>query len=126
MASQVDVIKKFVQGLIDAGKNNLTGMAAVDYAIKSLGINGINSYSSLKVNFRKSALEYDSDQKFLENKCGIRLNNTDIGAITGSDAGGSVTKTAASIIPESSAEETLNNSQYKSFTKNGLERVGKV
>ncbi|MBR1857891.1 MAG: hypothetical protein IJ797_00145, partial [Selenomonadaceae bacterium] len=120
MATQVEVIKKFVKGLIDAGNNNLTGTSAVDYAIKSLGINGISNYALLKVNFIKSAQKYDSTQKFLETECGVRLNNADIGAISGSDAGGTTTKTAESIIAENSEAKSLTDNQYKTFTKNGL------
>ena len=37
---------------------------------------------------------------FLSTYCGIDLTNADTGAITGSDAGGSTTKTAESIVPE--------------------------
>ena len=38
-------------------------------------------------------------QTFLIEKCGIILDNKDTGAISGSDAGGSKTKTATDIIP---------------------------
>ena len=56
-------------------------------------------------------------KKFLADKCGIDLDNDDTGAITGSDAGGSTTKTASGIVPESGA---LNSSTDDSFTVNGL------
>ncbi|MBR0288996.1 MAG: LamG domain-containing protein, partial [Selenomonadaceae bacterium] len=42
---------------------------------------------------------------FLENYCDIVLDNDDTGAITGSDAGGVITKTAASVVPEVTAPE---------------------
>lgn len=40
---------------------------------------------------------------FLENCCGIILDNEDTGAVTGADAGGNITKTAASVVPEETA-----------------------
>lgn len=54
---------------------------------------------------------------FLKNFCGINLDNTDTGAITGSDAGGSTIKTAKSVVPES---KTASNFTGSSFTVNGL------
>ena len=79
----------------------------------------IDNYSTLKNKFYKAKSGY-SNQDFLEQICGVRRNNTDTGAITGSDAGGSVTKTSDSIIPESSTAKELSSSEYNSFTKNGF------
>lgn len=70
-----------------------------------------------KFNSAKSGM---SDQDFLEQKCGIRLNNNDTGAITGSDAGGKIVKTTKSIVPETAKAKELTAAEYKSFTKNGL------
>lgn len=58
-----------------------------------------------------------SGDDFLKTYCGINLDNDDTGAITGSDAGGSKTKTAESIVPESGK---LKNFKKNSFTVNGL------
>ena len=58
-----------------------------------------------------------SASNFLTNYCGINLNNTDTGAITGADAGGSTTKTANSIVPENGS---LINFTGNNFTVNGL------
>ena len=55
-----------------------------------------------------------------EEASGVRRNNEDTGAITGSDAGGTTTKTAKSIIPEATTAVNLTNDQYNSFTRNGL------
>ena len=41
-----------------------------------------------------------SASNFLTNYCGINLNNSDTGAITGSDAGGSTTKNKYDIVPD--------------------------
>ena len=43
----------------------------------------------------------NSTKQFLQDKCGIIIGNDDTGSITGSDAGGGSTKTAESIVPES-------------------------
>lgn len=95
-----------------------TGETAVDDALKQFGI---NSYSAFKQSFsdayNNSGL---SDKDFLEQMCGVRRSNTDTGAITGSDAGGSTTKTAESIIPERTIAQSLTDDDYNSFTKNGL------
>ncbi len=114
MSTPVGIIKKFVDALT---KTTKTGTEAVDEALKVFGING--GYSVFKQKFQ-SDLNGKSDQDFLEQICGVRLNNKDTGAITGSDAGGSTTKTAESIVPETAAAKELTDAQYNSFTKNGL------
>lgn len=81
---------------------------------------GLSNYAALKTKFVDALSGYSSSQTFLEQVCGIRVNNTDTGAITGSDAGGSTTKTSDSIIPESTAAVELTDAEYNSFTKNGL------
>lgn len=69
---------------------------------------GINSYGALKSAFRSN----DKDV--------LNFNNEDTGAITGSDAGGSVTKTLSSIIPENGTARDLSDSEYSSFNIKGL------
>lgn len=56
-------------------------------------------------------------KNFLLEKCGIDFTNKDTGAITGSDAGGSTSKTTESIVPESGS---LKKFTGDSFTVNGL------
>ena len=59
--------------------------------------------SELTSKQRKSVESVVKERKayiFLEKYCGIDLNNKDTGAITGSDAGGSKTKTNRSVVPE--------------------------
>ena len=113
MATPVELIKNFVDALT---KTTKTGTDAVNEALTAVGITG--DYSSLLEEFdsKGSILE----QNFLEQVCGVRLNNSDTGAITGSDAGGSTTKTAESIVPENGTATELTDSEYNSFTKNGL------
>ena len=115
MSTPVGIIKRFVEVLTTTSN---TGETAVDDALKQFGI---NSYSAFKQTFsdayNNSGL---SDQDFLEQVCGVRLNNEDTGAITGYDAGGSTTKTSESIIPESTIAQSLTDDEYESFTKGGL------
>ena len=113
MSTPIGVIKKFVQALIDT-KN--TGEAAADEAFKAVGA---VSYDTFKEKFH-SAQSGLSTQDFLEQYCGIRVNNKDTGAITGSDAGGKATKTDESIIPEAAKPVSFTKAEYNSFTTNGL------
>ena len=113
MAKQVDTIKKFVDTLT---KTTKTGTAAVDEAMGSVGA---GNYSTFKQKFLEAQTGRGT-QDFLEQICGVRIYNTDTGAITGSDAGGSVTKTADSIVPEATAAKEPTEAEYSRFTKNGL------
>ena len=80
---------------------------------------GAGNYNTFKEKFISDQTGL-STQDFLEQICGVRINNKDTGAITGSDAGSKTTKTAESIVPESSAAKVLTDDEYNSFTKNGL------
>lgn len=61
----------------------------------------------------------DAD-KFLREYCGIILDNTDTGAITGWDAGGLKIKTAEDIMPETLPAATLSSYSGETFTKRNL------
>ena len=113
MSTPVEVIKKFVKALINTDKQ---GTDAVDVAFKAVGAVNYDVFKS-KFSDAQSGL---STEDFLEQKCGIRVNNKDTSAITGSDAGGKATKTAESIVPETAKAVSLTKAQYNSFTKNGL------
>ena len=114
MSTSLGIIKKFVDTLVKSKKK---GTEAANEAFKAVGA---VSYSTFKNKFRNAQSGY-SDQNFLEQVCGIRINNTDTGAITGSDAGYSSTvKTTESIVPETAAAKNLTAAEYNSFTKNGL------
>ena len=116
MSTAVGIIKKFVQTLVET-KN--VGTAAVDEAFKAVGAVNYEVFMNKFYKVRDNYLY--SFQDFCEQECGIRINNTDTGAITGSDAGTSKTpKTSESIIPESAKAVELTSAQYNSFTKNGL------
>ena len=115
MASQVAVIKTLVKALTQV--TSQTGANAVNMAMVAIGLPG---YTSLLNTFNQAYSSAITTQNFLSQYCGINLNNSDTGAITGSDAGSSKTKTAESIIPESTSEKELTEAEYSSFTKKGL------
>ena len=113
MSTPVGIIKKFVKTLAETNK---TGTAAADAAFKAVGA---GNYTAFQSTFNAAKKGY-SNQDFYEQACGIRLNNKDTGAVTGSDAGGKIDKTAESILPETAKAVNLTNAEYNSFTKNGL------
>ena len=112
MATQQEVIKKFMASLDTTKKK---GTAALDEAIQACS--NFKSAAEAIEQMVKDCKNAVSGTDFLKNSFGIDLDNTDTGAISGSDAGGSKTKTAASIVPESGS---LKNFTGNSFTKNGL------
>ena len=61
-----------------------------------------------------------SAEAFLKKYCGIILENDDVGAITGWDAGGLAAKTDANIIPETADVATLDSLTNATYTRNGL------
>ena len=114
--SAQDVIKTFMKTL-DTTKNS--GVAALNEAV-SVATGGYFTDAQTAIDAMVSDCKsVGNSYNFLSNKCGIVLNNTDTGAISGYDAGGSSTiKTAESIVLESGS---LNSSfTDDSFTVNGL------
>ncbi len=61
-----------------------------------------------------------SAEKFLKDYCGIILENDDVGAITGWDAGGLSAKTATNIMPETTPAATLDSLTNATYTRGGL------
>ena len=112
--SQIDVIKAFMAALDTSTQNSSIYM--LDEAIQACSnFEGITD----AVNHFLHDAEIASDgSDFLTNYCGIILGNTDTGAITGSDAGGSTAKNGSDIVPETDNINT--NFTANSFTSNGL------
>lgn len=82
------------------------GFAAVDEAVAACSNGLYSNLTSLVNSFINDCLKHSGSsvaerKAFLQQYCGINLDNADTGAITGSDAGGKVTKTAESIVKES-------------------------
>ena len=113
MAAQQQVIAKFMQSL---DQTTLAGNAALDEAVRACS--GYSGMDDLIEQFFSDAGDGSRWQSFLEDDCGVYLDNDDTGSITGSDVGGSMTKTAESIVPEDTAPiETYPDG---SFTAGGL------
>ncbi len=113
MASQQDVIKAFMKTL-DATSSR--GSDAIDEAVQACS--NFKNAEELIARIVADCKSYNGNGvAFLKEKCGIILDNSDTGAITGKDAGGSTVKTEETIVPES---VPLKNYTKNSFTVNGL------
>lgn len=113
LTTQLGVIKSFMKSL---DETNLSGTSAVDVAVATCSNSQFSSAQDVIDQMIKDCKGASSAEDFLTNYCGIILGNSDTGAITGSDVGGSTTKTATSIVPESGS--------WKSFTGNSFTRNG--
>lgn len=94
--SPQDVIKTFMDSLANTKSDNATN--ALNDAIKAATN---DKYTTAKDLIKQIVSDAKSDPNFLEDYCGIVLDNTDTGAITGYDAMGTTVKTASSVVPES-------------------------
>ncbi len=113
MATAQTVIKNFMSFL---NNTTLQGTSALDAAVRA--VSNFSSWTALKNSLVSDCAAYSGDwESFLKDMCGIILDNSDTGAISGSDAGGSTTKTAESIVPESG---TLSYPSGTTFTTHGL------
>mgnify|MGYP007056196659 CR=1 FL=1 len=119
--SQQEVIQKFLNTL-DTTK--LTGTSALNAAVAAATnskITGVQALINQFVADCKFCIDTNTDNDaaefFLENYCGIVLDNDDTGAITGKDAGGSVTKNPKTVVPESGDFSSFSDD---SFTTHGV------
>ncbi len=92
-----DVIKRFMNSMA-----NSTSTVASDILNNAINAVTGGQYSNSDTLIAK-IISDAADPDFLAKYCGIVLDNSDTGAITGSDAGGETTKTAEKIVPESSS-----------------------
>ena len=99
--TQRDVIKSFVASLKSTSYTDT--IAALNEAI--VGCSAFTSMADAVDRFIADCRSAGDADIFLERYCGIRLSNTDTGAITGWDAGGTTVKDADSVVPESGAAE---------------------
>ena len=103
MSKQQDTIKNIVHAL----DTNEGGARGLDKAIRQ---NTPFAGTQDAINhFIADRDRYRSADDFLRSACGIILDNEDTGALTGSDAGGSEVKTAASVVPNYSIDGTWND-----------------
>ena len=77
----------------------LSGTSALDEAINFATSGKFETTAQLTSSFMSDLNNSTSYRDFLEIYCDIILDNVDTGAITGSDAGGSIVKTRTSIVP---------------------------
>ena len=128
MGTQQDVIKRFVKSLDESSKS---GVAALSEAVNAASKGLYKSWDQLVTAFVTDISLYGGSgssttttldtktNNFLKNYCGIDLDNTDTGAVTGYDAGGSSTQlNAYDIVPESST--TAKYPTESKTTYNGL------
>ena len=109
MSTPQEVIKNFLSVL---NTTTSRGTTALNLAVKA--VSNFKSWKDLKKSFVEDCASYHGDGTgFLVNECGIILDNEDTGAITGSDAGTSTTKTAESIVPESGDLEYPSDTSFK-------------
>ena len=114
----MSVIQKFMASLDVTAKS---GTEALDEAVQACS--DFKSLQDLIDHAVSDCSKAGSGDVFLKEYCGIDLDNTDTGAITGSDAGGGSIKTAESVVPESGTVDKTFTSD--SFTVNGLTfRIG--
>ena len=127
MATQLKAIQEFMRSL---DKSKQTGEAALNSAIKATFSSGnLKTFQAVREAFLKD-LKGSSNtsvphlagetnvEYFLRVYCGIDFKTKDSGAITGSDAGGTTTKTDTNIIAGSgNVNSTLESS---AFEKNNL------
>ncbi|MBR2518588.1 MAG: hypothetical protein IKE46_02195 [Selenomonadaceae bacterium] len=107
--SAQSVIKNFMSVLDSTSKQ---GTAALDEAVAA--VSKFKSWSELVNTMAADCTAYGSDgDGFLKDCCGIILDNNDTGAITGLDAGGGVTKTAESIVPENGSWSYPTSTSFK-------------
>lgn len=112
MSTQKDVIQSFMKSLDDTTES---GTAAIDEAVRACS--NFSSAEDVVEQMIKDCRNASSATEFLEEKCGIILDNADTGALTGSDMGGATAKTAENIVPESGKLKTFSKN---SFTKNNV------
>ena len=94
----LQVIKIFVQRLQRKSAN--LGSENLNLAVKYATGGKFATVNALVTQFFDDLNNADSYEIFLRDYCDIILGNADTGAITGSDAGDAVTKTAQSVVPE--------------------------
>ena len=112
--SQQDVIKAFMKSL---DRTSSSGKSAVDEAIKACSNYKFSTAQEVINQMVSDCNKAGSADSFLKDYCGIILDNSDTGAVSGSDMGGSQVKTAESIVPESGS---LSYFTGDSFYSNGL------
>ena len=101
--TQLEVIWKFMASLSDA--NSSDNKTMLDAAVRACS--NYDGIEDALAEFLAAAKSAKDSTTFLA-ECGINVSNSDTGGITGSDAGGSVTKTADTTVWEIANTYTAN------------------
>jgi hypothetical protein len=143
IVTQQNVIRSFMKALDDSALLLTSAKKALNAAVKYASNNKYKTWNDLLDSFICDIRKYGSTEgitfeqvnkedgctvlipqpethTFLTKFCGIDLKNEDTGAITGSDAGGSMVKTAEGIVPESGTMAALKEPASKTTTIEGL------
>lgn len=112
--TQQDVIKKLMESFDKSTSFNTKTI--LDAAVKYASNGKYNTIEEATSALVKECRNASSTDDFLANKCGIimdsNVNTNDTGAITGSDAGGTTTKTAKSVITESGTKKSFGGTSF--------------
>ena len=114
--TQQEVMKAFMHSL---DETEMSGRAAMDEAVRASS--NFKSFQEVADNFKKDANSAGNWNTFLQKYCGIIIDNNDVGAITGSDTGGSTEKGPEDVLP---AEGEAAYPEGSSFTVKGLTIYG--
>lgn len=123
--SQQSVIRCFMQVLDNSSIITESAKTALDAAVSFASNQFFPTWDSLISKFigeieNFGATTRSQAESFLSSYCGINLYNEDTGSITGADAGGSVIKTAESIVPENGTIADIKSPSTDTTTINGL------
>ena len=123
--TQQSIMQKFMASLDNSTSILQSVENALNTAVNYASNGRFRTWNSLINSFLNDiryfgAWSDSSAESFLQEYCGINLSNDDTGSITGSDAGGIITKTAESIVPENGTIYDLESPYYSTTTINGL------
>lgn len=120
MSQQRDFIRNFMAFL---DTTELSGVDALNEAVKICTKSKFTTIQALINQMVSDCRQTNDAEKFLQDYCGIDLNNEDTGAITGEDAGGSTVKTAESVVPEVGSLQIYTKNSFK--TRGGTFKLDK-
>ena len=119
MGAASDRMKKMVKYLADYGAGDAT--AALDGAVRACSeFSGVDDLiKCIEMERAYYTVHGLTQDYFLQNTCGIILDNEDTGAITGSDADGGAVKTATSVVPEDNTTPAAPSATSSTVSSNG-------
>lgn len=116
--SQLDIIKSFMASLANSNKS---GYAALDEAVAFSSQGRFKNFNQLVEEFKQKIIvaqlkDTAEVMEFLQENCGMLLDNADTGSIVGSDCGGTEVRDKVSVVQEpegaSLADLTYDSSRH--------------